>query len=348
MDTRMACACHALVAFITKVALQVLQHFIYSQHSLHSCLLHEVTGCHTHTQEKPNLKFVKMAQFVRHQTEVIDRMLLNAYGTTYKIAAKYLIYQEISHEWSATEELLLAKNLVTNLWSVLDYACYLLYVTKNGKPSSKIARKIAAPCYFPKKKVPKEDKAQKVAAHAGEAQTGRKTQKATTNEEATLLEIEALFQDLQYSEEKQASDDVFTYYRLHFLRNTFTHRTIIVTGNSEEQIPAMLQGITRTVPEVAVSIQLPKSPWESDLEHFETVSLLDFLFKSCELVKKQRNKILQNTFQFGIRLESEQLVVQFPDTSMVQNHKDLHLKCYGLEQEYEEAIQKTFVATEEI
>ena len=35
--------------------------------------------------------------FIRGQIDVIDRMLFNAYGTVYKIAAKYIMYEEIGH-----------------------------------------------------------------------------------------------------------------------------------------------------------------------------------------------------------------------------------------------------------
>ena len=110
--------------------------------------------------------------FEKQQIEAIDRMLFNAFGTAYKIAAKYLIYKDIGHQWSASEELLMAKNLVTNLWSVMDYCCILIYTRSvRRRPDPATARQISTPCYFP----------------------------SMRRQGAIIHQIDDMFQDLQYT-----------------------------------------------------------------------------------------------------------------------------------------------------
>ena len=88
-------------------------------------------------------------KFVSEQIDAIDRMLFNAYGTTYKIAAKYLVQKNCMICLDEMEELLLVKTLVTNLWSILDYCC-ILYSTKNTetRPNPVDARNICVPISF--------------------------------------------------------------------------------------------------------------------------------------------------------------------------------------------------------
>ena len=84
--------------------------------------------------------------YVEAEIAVVDYLLLNAYGTVYKMAAKYLNYRDMGYELSLTAEMLLTKNVVTNLWSVLDYCCKIFRYQYAGPPTPEEARMIKFPC----------------------------------------------------------------------------------------------------------------------------------------------------------------------------------------------------------
>ena len=71
--------------------------------------------------------------FIKAQIQMIDNLLLNAYGTVYKVAAKQLVYRSSAYDLSPIEEILSAKNLFSNLWSILDFCCTILYSHYNNK-----------------------------------------------------------------------------------------------------------------------------------------------------------------------------------------------------------------------
>ena len=267
--------------------------------------------------------------FVRGQIDVIDRMLFNAYGTVYKIAAKYIMYKEIGHQWSEMEELLCVKNLLSNLWSVLDYCCILLYAKKNNiVPNAAQSRKISVPCHFGGK--PKV---------------------------ALVPDIENAFKDVQYKNNMDESiEKVKTFYWLHFLRNIFSHKTILMATATGRQTPQMLANIQQT-PEIAIDIRVPEFPWNDDScnqdENYHPKPLLDLLFNSCELVENKRDEVftllkLENSEdkkfsdRFEFHFSPTYLRVTFGDTIKEQRLKDLHFTCYGLEKEFQDEMFKTF------
>lgn len=268
---------------------------------------------------------------VESSIEAVDRMLLNAYGSVYKIAAKCIVYKEINHWWSETEELLTAKNILANLWSCLEYCCNILYTKKKGRPNPQTARKIFIPCNFP----------------------GQPTK------QPLIADFSIMFSELQFTDEERVNEDIRTFYLLHHFRNTLAHRTIAITGNRGSEMPKMLMEKLKEVPEVAVSIYVPNSPWKNEscnkdcfpdgAHDYKCIPLLDLLYDSCRLVQRKRDQILQHadkknfrSFDFKFSIDDRFLTVS---SSGVPRHiriKRLHLKCYGLEREYEYILKKKY------
>ena len=225
------------------------------------------------------------------------------------------------------EELLCVKNLLSNLWSVLDYCCILLYAKKNGIPNAAKSRKISVPCHF-----------------------GGKPKK-------TLVpDIDSAFQDVQYTGE--SNEKIKTFYWLHFLRNIFSHKTILMATTTGQQTPQMLAKIQQN-PEIAIDIRVPEFPWNDDScnqdENYHPKPLLDLLFNSCELVENKRDEVftllkLENSEdkkfsdRFEFHFSPTYLTVTFGDTTKAQRLKDLHFTCYGLEMEFQDGIFKTFTS----
>ena len=196
-------------------------------------------------------------KFVSQQIEAIDRMLFNAYGTTYKIAAKYLVQKKCMIWLNEIDELLQVKMLVTNLWSILDYCC-ILYSTKDTKtrPNPVKARNISVPITF-------EGKAKK-----------KKT-----------YECDGLFEDLQFA---QKTEDMETFYRLHFLRNALTHRTVVISDREGgDRLPKVLQGLNPEA-EYKMRVCVPKRPWSDEsCKEPNDYTLLPFLDVLMDLSKSE-------------------------------------------------------------
>lgn len=78
---------------------------------------------------------------------VIDSMLLNAYGTAYKFAAKSIILSDVGHDFNPpVRELLIysQEHLVKSV--VLDYCCISLHGNcYGGKPALAVASQVGFP-----------------------------------------------------------------------------------------------------------------------------------------------------------------------------------------------------------
>ena len=93
----------------------------------------------------------KAPQLVQDQISTINDMLLNAYSTVYKLAARIILHDKKQHEISTRQEILLTKTLLNNLWSVLDCCSRLIFCWYHGKePTVQEARErsIKFPCEF--------------------------------------------------------------------------------------------------------------------------------------------------------------------------------------------------------
>ena len=127
---------------------------------------------------------IEVKEYIAKQIDAIDNLLINAYGTVLKSKVKREMYVMKSYDLLEMEEMLLAKNLYSNLWSVLDYCCTIIYCWYNNRiPNPEEGRelKLQFPCYFkfdtdpekwemdklvqlltkPKKKPPKNQKPKK-------------------------------------------------------------------------------------------------------------------------------------------------------------------------------------------
>ena len=117
-------------------------------------------------------------------------------------------------------------------------------------------------------------------------------------------------------------------------------------------MPEILQGLNlNQVPEVAVDIQVPSTPWDQ-AANITSMPLLNLLLNACKLVKERRDWIIVNQLalarpfedKFRFTFIRDELRVTFEHTTTVIRHKDLHLKCYGLEKEYEDDIARVYPA----
>lgn len=286
-------------------------------------------GISAHNSDVNPCTIVKMEEefkkFVSQQIEAIDRMLFNCYGTTYKIAAKYLVQKTCMIWLNEIDELMLVKLLVTNLWSILDYCC-ILYFAKhiNRRPNPVEARNISVPITFQKKKQKRK--------------------------EAGLCDI--LFKDLQYTVQNSKTE---TFYRLHFLRNALTHRTVVITDRDrEDSFPDILQGLTLEA-EYKMRVLVPKQPWSDEScenrSNYASLPLLNVLMAACELVKERRDMILMQEFgvgpfaeefKFNLNQKDLQVTLSRQPEPAAKRCTHLHFHCYGLEAEYNKQIQEIY------
>lgn len=289
-----------------------------------------------------------MAELVKDQIVAVDNMLLNAWGTIYKMAVKYLDYNVHSYELSRTEEMMTAKKLVSDLWSVLEYCCIILCYNYDGVPNPKKARKIHFPCNY--------------TALSSESADLEQWEKEQLEDIAQLPteeyeeKFQGAFSDVQFKGE--ATSDVNAFYRLHYLRNTLTHQSVNITGSDENgHQPEILRfhNIQRNA-QAAITVNLPIEPWKRNSTTMTSVPLLDVLFQACKVVEDRRDKLLGVIIdmkfrdKFDFKFSEEVLQVTFKqidkEHSIRCNHEHLircnhlDLECYGMEAELKELLQE--------
>ena len=288
---------------------------------------------------------IDMDKMIEAQIAVVDNMLLNAWGTVYKMAVKYLDFEVYTYELSRTEELLIAKNLVSNLWSVLEYCCIVLCYKYHGIPKPADARKIGFPCdRYVLNCSPSQEDVMKWELGQLEAKLNMELPLKVYEEK-----FKGAFSDVQF-QGGVATDDVKHFYRLNFLRNTLTHQRIDINGdNVQGHYPEIFRvhGIGRNA-RAFVTVKLPIEPWVPNSTNMKPEPLLDVLYQACKVVESRRNKLLgvleQGVFRdrFDFKFSEEVLKIMF--TQMEVNSEcpircnDLHLECYGLEAELKKQI----------
>ena len=289
----------------------------------------------------------EVLSFISSQVNAIDDILLNGYGTVYKFAIKRVISAQSEYVLSQTEERLSAKNLFSNLWSVLDFCCSILYCCHNNKlPTLEQGMKIKFPCNF----------------NGGVSIEGwekRKISGILQKEVAVevLSSLQGIFSHVQFRNggEADQSHDVYYFYLLQYLRNTLTHNSIdIVFSPNHDKLVPEVPDIWRDLgKEVNVSSQIlvPTKPWldssRNNRSSHQCKPFLDVLYNVCQVVEKCRDQILattpwQKTFRekYTFELTNSQLIITHGnDKPMKLYHQGLHLECYGVEAELKEYLE---------
>ena len=255
----------------------------------------------------------------------VDNMLLNAYATVYKMAHKYISYQAFGCELSSLEEMTFAKIIVSDLWSVLDHCCTILYHRHYGTPSPSTAKKIS----FPTVNWKKNFIVAELAKLPGPA----------------YAKFAGAFSSIQYQGERVVPPDTRAFYRLHFLRNKLTHRTM---SNPEDRVNLQQlellrdNNITESESEVATMIKVPREPWKKENEEYDEVPLLDVLYQACKVVEDRRDKLL-NTIgeqkfnnRYVVELRKEGLIITLNNKRHELQCNKLQLESYGIATELDE------------
>ncbi len=200
---------------------------------------------------------------VEAQVAAIDNILLNAYGTVYKMAVKNFRLPENSYQLSKTEEMLSAKNVVSNLWSVLDYCCMTLHYKYHDIPTPTKARRIKFPC---------DHEGLSYSSNPAEVKKwGKKIEQIVEQESAAVTldyeQFKSLFSEVQFKKEGPVTEDITAFYQLHFLRNMLTHQSIVITPNGIDghNKPQIYQHHELDIgAQAAITIGVPEEPWKND------------------------------------------------------------------------------------
>lgn len=269
-------------------------------------------------------------------------LLLNAYGTMYKFAVKTVSYQRIGYALSPTEETLSAKNVLSNLWSVLDYCCIMLFCHHRRRlPNTQEARRIKFPCDFTELSRPEVDperwERQKISQIVG-----------LDISDEDYAQLEGIFLPVQNRVLGFGPVDSLTshFYMLHFLRNTLTHTPIPVDfKQGVTDAPEILQLNNMPTVNLGAQISVPTHPWldqsRNDRSTYTPCSLLDILYNSCQVVERLRDEILRRLqitpfhIHFPFQLTTERLTLNAESCFW----GNLHLDCYGVEAEFKELLR---------
>ena len=168
----------------------------------------------------------EVTTFIKAQVDAIDDILLNAYGTVYKFDIKQIISASGEYVLSQTEDVLSAKNLFSNLWSVLDFCCAVIYSHHNNSlPTLDQGFKIKFPCKFPKNN-------NSMSFEDWKTWERKKLMEVLDDEDVTdehLQHFDGVFQHVQFKNKRAdeiTGSKVYYFYLLQYLRNTLTHSSI--------------------------------------------------------------------------------------------------------------------------
>lgn len=292
--------------------------------------------------------------YAEQQRAAADSLLMNAYGTVYKFAVKNAWYLKIGYSLSPTEEMLSAKNLVSNLSSVLDYCCVLLYCHHhNTQPTPHHMRRIKFPCDF--------NELSNEGIEAEEWERRKLSQilgvRSITNGEYQPLRGIFLGVQNRVVGQGPVQKPVADFYLLHYLRNTLVHRSILIDFRQEDcqYLSNVLQLRTLQGMSVNAFVDVPTHPWLDESRNNSNThvkaSLFDVLYRSCRFVEECRDDMLR-------RLQTRQIVdaqpfqthyqLQLTSTELTLNIATnttarclwnlLHLDCYGIEAEFKEEL----------
>ena len=284
---------------------------------------------------------------IADQMVAIDSLLINAYGTMYKLVVKHTSFDDICYMFSEIEEMLLTKNLQSDLSSVLDYCCTIIYCWYHQRePTPEQGRKLSFPCVFKELLKP----------HSNPERWEREKLKYMLGVKVDhrYEDLKGIFYEVQYKG-GAATQKIKDFYLLHFLRNKFTHRSLQFCFSQRLQQIQKSEVLKQLSMEanVLATIEVPPEPWVSDsLENtkdYVSESLLDIHYRCCKFVEEFRDNLLRRlqlvplhvpfseTVQF--RLTPQKLTFK-PANSKGESRlcNLLHLGCYGLEGDFKETL----------
>ena len=284
---------------------------------------------------------------IADQMVAIDSLLINAYGTMYKLVVKHTSFDDICYMFSEIEEMLLTKNLQSDLSSVLDYCCTIIYCWYHQRePTPEQARKLSFPCDFKELLKP----------HSNPEKWEREKLKYMLGVEVDdrYEDLKGIFYEVQYKG-GAVTQKIKDFYLLHFLRNKFTHRSLQFCFSQRLQQIQKSEVLKQLSMEanVLATIEVPPEPWVSDSREntsdYVSESLLDIHYRCCKFVEEFRDDLLR-------RLQLAPLHVPFSETVQFKltpqkltfkpaNSKGesqlcglLHLGCYGLEGDFKQTL----------
>ena len=294
--------------------------------------------------------------YVERQREAIDSLLMNAYGTVYKFAVKNSWYFKIGCSLNPMKEMQLAKMLVSNLWSVLDYCCAILFYTAHRRqPTPEEARHVKFPCDITGQLLQPQADAQTWERQRISWILGRN--RVIGHRQYTAWRGIFLRVQNQLRGQGPVQEQVADFYLLHYLRNTLVHRSILIDFRQEDcqYLSNVLQLRTLQGMSVNALVDLPTHPWLDESRNNSNThvkaSLFDVLYRSCRFVEECRDDMLR-------RLQTRQIVdaepfqthyqLQLTSTELTLNIATnttarclwnlLHLDCYGIEAEFKEEL----------
>ena len=227
--------------------------------------------------------------YIANQIVAIDKLLINAYGTVLKSRVRHKLYKS---ELSKDEEMLLAKNLYSNLWSVLDYCCTIIYCWHHNEiPNPQEGRecKFATTFKFNKNLEEWEKEELNRILLREELKEKRKEYKEgeykKREQEWIYDELIGKYDKLKgilYEIQRTAHNKPRKYfYLLHFLRNQLIHRSIQFQLDFSRE---------------KVEIKVPEEPWENascdDLDGYKAKSLTDIHLRCWKVAKEYRDKLI--------------------------------------------------------
>ena len=292
----------------------------------------------------------KAPQLVQDQISTINDMLLNAYSTVYKLAARIILHDKKQHEISTRQEVLLTKTLLNNLWSVLDCCSRLIFCWYHGKePTVQEARErsIKFPCEFTQLSKHNRDPNQWEKKRLSLVLLAR----YNDIDQDTYKQLEGVFHTVQYKGSESPDKNTHNFYQLYYLLSHFTRNLLYIEeASTEYHNPEMLKDLYIS-PSTAVMVTVPANPCIED-STLLNVPLLDTLYQSCEIVATIRDNVVQTLFKQSKFGESFRFELSW-DKFKVQAERDggrvitelpfelLHLECYGIEAELSQDKQNS-------
>ena len=308
--------------------------------------------------------------YIGNQIVAIDKLLYNAYGTILKSRVRHKQYKKKLHVLSKDEEMLLTKTLLSDLWSVLDYCCTILYCWYHNEiPNPQEGRE----CHFNttfdfdenleewekgtltrmlRKK--EEIKEKRIKYKNPKKEKGKYIIEIYDELIGEYDKLKGILYEIQRVGLNKPRKD---FYLLHFLRNQLVHRSIQFQLDFSQK---------------KVNIKVPEEPWNNascdDLDGYKAKSLIDINLRCWKVAKEYRDKVIdkldirrpdprdrdqqrQDLQPYHLRQQPQleafeelyQLKIRgkkFIKAFAKGKYKtaDLHLSCYGLDGKFKEIL----------
>ena len=283
---------------------------------------------------------------IAYQMVAIDNLLINAYGTMYKLVVKHTSFDNICYTFSEIEEMLHTKNLQSDLSSVLDYCCTIIYCWYHQRePTPEQGHKLSFPCDF--KELLKSD------SNPEKWEREKLNYMLGVEVDHRYKDLKGIFYEVQYKG-GAVTQKIKDFYLLHFLRNKFTHRSLQFCFSQRLQRIQKSEVLKQLSMEanVLATIEVPPEPWVSDSREntsdYVSESLLDIHYRCCKFMEEFRDDLLRRLklapprvpFSKTIQFELTQQQLTFTANSKKESQLCclLHLGCYGLEGDFKQTL----------